>query len=156
MGRPVPLSTKLGELMGPQTFVTAVVIGPDGTAQLDPGALHGRSELESRYQFVQKRELVEDARSCWIVWVALEMEAANQPRAYKGLSVSGFVIDLKRRVAYKSLSQHVNQMSNAMQGSVAVDQLTPHTRQLVKDQLLAISPQLWERSPEALKQALTS
>lgn len=152
----IPLSTKLGELMGPHTFVTSIVVDEAGKAALDPGALHGRSQFEKRFQFVPRKDAIQHGQSCWVVWVAVEADSADQPQRYKGATVSTVVVDPQRQTAYKSLAQQVNQIGRAMQGHLTLDPLNVETKLKLKEQLMALSPQLWERSSEALKQAFAS
>ena len=156
MTQPVPLSTGLGEVMAPQTLVTVLTISPDGKVAADPGALHGRSELESQVEWVPRRELVGDGQSCWVVWVAVELDAANQPVRYKGVSVCELFVNAQTRRGYKNLAESVNRMAEAMRGGVDVSRLTPQTRASVKQRLVAIGRELWERSPESLRQVLES
>ena len=151
MERAVPLSSKLGEVMAPQTLVTAIVIGPDGAAKLDAGALHGRSELESRLQLVPTQAQVGHGQSCWITWVAIELDPSDKPLRYKGLSVSEVLVNLQQRLAYKSLADSVNRMSDAMQGKVNVSRLSPDHRRQVGQLLMATSQELWQRSAPALQ-----
>lgn len=156
MARPIALSTGLGEIAAPQTLVATLVIGPDGSVRLDGGALHGRSELESGLQIVQKRELVGEGISCWIVWVVVELDEADKPLRYKGLSTSELFVNPDKRLGYRSLAEHVNRMSEAMRGGVNLTRLSAQERQKVKAQLMAIGAELWERSSTSLKQALES
>jgi hypothetical protein len=142
--------------MAPQTLVAALVVGPDGSVKPDAGALHGRSELESGLELVQKRELVGEGKPFWIVWVAVELDQADKPLRYKGLSVCELFVNPEKRLGYKSLAEHVNRMSEAMRGGVNLTKLSAQERQKVKAQLAAIGAELWERSSMSLKQALES
>ena len=51
MTKAIPLSTGVGEMMAPQTLLTVLILSPLGEIKLDPGALHGRSEIESSLRF---------------------------------------------------------------------------------------------------------
>ncbi len=154
--RLIPLSTKLGEVMAPQTLVTVLLLRPDGRVTVEPGALHGRSELESQLTMVPKREEVGGGQPHWFVWVAVELDAANQPVRYKGLSVGEWFVNPDKRLGYKSLAEQVNRMGEAMRGGVNLAKLPPQHRPLVKQQLAAISSELWERATDAVKQSLES
>lgn len=156
MAHPIPLSTGLGEIMAPQTLVTALILTPDGKVKVDPGALHGRSELEGQLTMVPTRERVGEGQSYWIVWVAVELDAANQPVRYKGVSVCELWVNRQARTGYKSLAEHVNRMAEAMRGGVNLGKLSPDARQAAKQQLVSISGELWDRTAEPLKQALES
>jgi len=154
MERPIELSSGLGEIMAPQTLVTALLVSPEGEARIDPGVLHGRSELENRLRMVQKRELAGDAQAYWVVWVAVEMDGANQPLRYKGVSVAQLWVNQQQGTGYKSLAQQVNRMSEAMQGAINVSQLSAQVKQSVRQQLLSVNRDVWNRSTDSLKQAL--
>ncbi len=154
--RAIPLSTKLGELMAPGTLVTALIVSPDETVKLDPGALHGRSELESQLELVQQKAEVGPGQSCWIVWLSIELDSASHPIRYKGISVCEVFVNVEKRVGYKSLAEHVNRMGEAMRGGVNLGRLTPEMRQLIRQQLVSINRQWWDQSPDALKRAVES
>lgn len=156
MGQEIPLSRGVGEVMAPQTLVTAFVLAPDGSIRVDAGALHGRSEIERQVALVSRQEFLEDGQPFFIVWVAIELDTANHPLRYKGLSVCRMLIDPKQQVGYKSLSEHVNRMSEAMRGDVNISRLSPEQRQTVKQQLITLDASLWEASDEVLRQALDS
>ena len=149
-----PSADKAGGGVAPQTLVTALIVSPDGRVTLDPGALHGRSELESGLEMMQKKELVEQGASFWIVWVAVELDPAQKPLRYKGLSVCEMLVNRERRAGYKSLAEHVNRMAEALRGGTNLITLSPQDRSLVKQQLMAMSLELWERSSDSLKAAL--
>ena len=88
-----------------------------------------------------------------MVWVAIELDAANQPLRYKGVSVCELWVNPQTRRGYKSVSESVNRMSEAMRDGVNVSRLTPQTRAGVAQQLIAIGRELWERSLDSLKRA---
>ena len=154
MTQPVPLTTGLGEVMAPQTLVTALIVSPDGSVKLDPGVLHGRSEMESRLEMAPQKSLVGEGQSIWVVWVAIELDQANAPLRYKGMAVSELWVNLQQRLGYKSMAEQVNRMSEAMRGGVNVARLTPQNRTAVKQKLLSVGAEVWERSAGEIKDAL--
>ena len=154
MTQPVPLTSGLGEVMAPGILVAALVLSPDGQGKFDPGALHGRSELEGRLQFVGQRAAVSEGQSYWIVWVAIELDASNIPVRYCGLSVSELWVNLTQRIGYKSVAGQVNRMSEAMRGEVHLDLLAPPLRQALRQHLTSLNQAAWTSSSEALKKAL--
>ena len=153
--KPVPLSTSLGELMAPQTLVTALLISPDGTIALEPGALHGRSQLEGRLRFVSRREELREPQRHWFIWVAVELDDANQPVRYKGLAASELWVDPGQQAGYKVLAESINRMSEAMRGGVNLKTLGAGEKRLIAQQLAALSAEAWERSAQPLKDELT-
>ncbi len=173
MTGPISLSNNIGEIMAPGTLVTALTavarpsacdtsspagIGPARSSsawdvRLDPGALHGRSELEQRFHFGPKQSVCE-ASSCWIVWLAIELDAANRPVRYKGASLCELLVNSQTKAAYKSMAEHVNRMSEAMRGEVRVERLPVDIRRAVREQLMAIGSELWQQASETFRAAI--
>ena len=153
MTGPISLSNNIGEVMAPGTMVTALTASSATDARLDPGALHGRSELEHRFAFGPK-QAVGEASSCWIVWIAIELDAANRPVRYKGASLCELLVNSQTKAAYKSMAEHVNRMSEAMRGEVRVERLPADIRRAVKEQLMTSGPELWQRAPDAFRAAM--
>ncbi|HAM39925.1 MAG TPA: hypothetical protein DDX89_01335 [Candidatus Omnitrophica bacterium] len=156
MGQEIPLSNGVGEVMAPQTLVTAFVIAPDGSIRLDAGALHGRSQIEGQVTMVSRQELAGESQPVLVVWVALELDGANRPVRYKGLSVCQILVNSKQQMGYKSLSEHVNRMGEAIRGDINIARLSPEQRRAVKQQLVALGASFWDASDPVLKQALES
>ena len=154
MTGPIPLTTGLGEIMAPGTLLTAFVLTPDGTISVEPGALHGRSELESRLQWVREKEQLADQRIVWLVWVAVELDASNAPVRYKGLAASELWIDREQRMGYKVLAEDVNRMSEALRGGINLKTLGGQEKTLIARQLESLDPAVWGRSADGLKRAL--
>lgn len=154
MTNSIPLASGLGEVMAPGILVAPLVLSPDGQGKFDPGALHGRSQLESQLSFTGQRASVAEGQSHWMVWVAIQLDASNAPVCYHGLSVSELWVDPTRRIGYKSVAAQVNRMAEAMRGDVKVGALTPELRRAVRQHLTTLNPSLWASSSEALKKVL--
>ncbi len=154
MERTIPLTTGFGEVMAPQTLVTALLIGPDGQARFDAGALHGRSELESQLEFVRQRESVGAGKAVWVVWVAIELDADQRPLRYKGAAVSELLVNLEKRLGYKNLADQVNRMSEAMRGGVNLSKVSAEERALIRQHLVSLGAELLARASDSFKQAL--
>ncbi len=152
MSQAVPLSSRLGEMMAPQTLMVALVVSPQGTVSVDPGALHGRSALEQGLQFVRERGEAPGAVEHWFVWAAVEVEPNGQPVRCKGLTASEIWVDTAARLGYKILATHVNRISDALAGKVHVAPLNQKARAAVRGQLEALG--LWERTPQVIQRAL--
>ena len=150
----VALRSGLGEVVAPQTLLTSLVLAPDGAITLDPGALHGRSAIEHSVQFVPQRTQLANPQCYWLIWVAVELDASDQPLRYKGLAVSELWIDGTNRLGYKVLAEHVNRMSEALRGGVNLKSLDANARALIARQLTTVSTEVWERSAMSLKDAL--
>ena len=153
--KPISLSTGLGEVMASQTLVLPLVITSDGAITIQPGALHGRSEAEQGIQFVKQREELGTVTPHRFVWVAVELDAAEKPVRYKGISVSEVWIDRQKGIGYKPLAEAVNRISEAIRGGVNLKVLGAAERELVAKQLQALEGCVWESSEAALREALT-
>ena len=152
----VPLSTSLGEVMAPQTLLTVLILSPDGTLTVDPGALHGRSEVESTlHKIIQAREPVPNTTVYWLIWVAVELDGSNTPIRYKGIAASELWIDHATKTGYKILAEHVNRMAEAMRGGVNLKTLDHRARLLIAKQLESLGAAAWGQSPSSLKEQLT-
>jgi len=154
--RVIPLSSTVGELMAPHTLVTALIVTPQGEVSLEPGALHGRSALESRLTMVPQRALLGEGEVFLVVWVAIELDASDNPFRYKGLTVSELFVNAKQHLAFKSLAEHVNRMSGAIRGDVNATQVSPAARRGVKAQLINMGTEVWNRSAPSFQEALAS
>ena len=151
----IPLTTGLGEVMAPGTLVTALIVSPDGTARSDQGALHGRSGLERSVRLVTARAELGRAERFRLVWVAVELDASNAPLRYKGLTACDLWVDRAGGLGYKSLAEHVNRMSEAMRGGLNLGGLEATARAAIRTQLVALGSEVWERSGQPLKEALS-
>lgn len=155
MSKPIALSVGFGEIVSPQTLVVPLVVSFDGTITADAGALHGRSKLEQGIRFVGKREEALDARPCWVVWVAVELDASDQPVRYRGIAASQMWIDPVSQVGYKVLADQVNRMSEAIRGGVNLKSLDAAQRSLIAKTLSGLGQDVWQRTALALKGALS-
>jgi len=152
--KPIALNTGVGEIMAPQTLVASLVIAPDGSIAVDSGALHGRSQLESGLSFVGSRKELTNPRCAWLVWVAVELDSADRPHHYKGIAVSELWMDAAGTTGYKSVTDSVNRMTEAMRGGLNLKTLDPGAAAGIGRQLQALDADVWERSPAALREAL--
>ena len=149
----IPLRAGLGEMMGPNTCMTALLVSPDGGASLEPGALHGRSRVESGIRFVSQRdELGEKAELHWLIWLAIELDGERLVR-FIGASVSEMWIDPEQKIGWKVLAAQVNGMSSALRGEVNLKGVGAREKAIAGRQLMALSGDAWDASPE-LKEAL--
>lgn len=150
----IPLSSGVGELMAPGILLTALIVSPEKTIQVDAGVLHGRSQIESAVRFVPKRDQVPNGQAYPVVWVAVELDANNRPVRYKGLAVSELWIDRAQGLGYKSLAEQVNRMDEAMRGGIHVTRLDGAVKTAIAAQLRSLSAEAWEGSAPSVKEAL--
>jgi hypothetical protein len=146
------LTVHLGEVMAPGLLVTSLVVAPGGAASLDPGALHGKSQLERTYQPVRKREELVNPLCYRMVWVAVALDQINRPVRYHGVCASALWVDLAQQRYFRSSAESVNRMSQAMRGGVHVSELPVEEREAVGELLARLDPVLWNRS-ESIAQA---
>lgn len=152
----ISLSSGAGEVMAPHTLMTVLVLSPDGTLTLDPGALHGRSEIEHSLRLAKRREEIPSTQTYWFIWVAVELDPIDLPLRYKGMAASELFVDTQSRTAYKNLSEHVNQMSRALRGELNIETLNGKAKAAIAQQLKQLDATAWDRSASSLKEALGS
>ncbi|MBI3321753.1 MAG: YwhD family protein [Candidatus Omnitrophica bacterium] len=151
----ISLSTGMGEIMAPQTLLTALILAPDGAVRIEPGALHGRSSIEASVRFVQSRDQLQDPQLYWVVWVAIELEAStNRPVRYTGLAAAELWVDSAKQACCKVLAEHVNRMAEALRGGISLKSISGHGKALIAQQLIALGAEVWDHSSQTLKEAL--
>lgn len=133
--------------------VSSVIIDGD-EAYIDIGALHAKSKVEKRIKFTPNKEDTPGGRLCWVVWVAVDR--SEQGSHYAGVTACDMLIDEEARRGYKILADHVNKMDQAMKRKIIVDGLSDKEKKLLKQVLIDNNPEMWERSSDELKQALST
>jgi hypothetical protein len=131
--------------------VSSIIIDGD-EAYLDNGALHAKSKVEKGIKFSPNPEDTPNGRTCWLVWVAVDRKEDGS--YYAGLTACEMRIDTEARRGWKLLVDHVNRMDAAMKRKVMVDGLNDKEKTLLREQLIGHNAEWWERSDEALKEAL--
>ncbi len=116
------------------------------------GAMHARSEVERRVKFIPNKEEVPNGKLYWIVWVTVER--GEEGPYYHGVAGSEIRVDRSIKRAYKSMPEHVNHMDKSMKGHYIVEHMDEKSLKLLADFLRDYKPEMWERSPEELKQVL--
>lgn len=132
--------------------LAAVLIDGD-RAEVDPGALHGRSRVEAGVRWVPSPDQVPAGRTYWIAWVTAG-RGDDGARGFKGVTVSNMLIDRQAMVGYKYLAQHVNAIRAALEGQVDLDGLPPEGRAALRHLLEERSPEMWRRAQRAFRKAL--
>jgi YwhD family. len=124
-----------------------------GTAEVDVGAMHARSDVERRIRFSKdKADLQGGGKRYWIVWVNTAVTESG-PR-YDGAAASEMIINREIRRGYKLLADHVDKMEKALKGRVVLDALDDTSRRVLRDFLEAADPGQWERANPELKAQL--
>lgn len=131
--------------------VSSVIIDGD-EAYVDNGALHAKSRIEKGIRFSTNREDVPNGRKCWVVWVAVDRGESGS--FYGGMAACEMWIDEEAKKGWKILADHVNRMDKAMKRNFLLEGLNETEKAALKKLLIAHSADMWERSSEALKEAL--
>jgi len=132
--------------------LSSVILDGD-EAYLDLGALHAKSKVEKGIKFVTNRDEVPGGRTCWIVWVAVDF--AEEGKYYAGVTSCEMTVDPENRRGWKILADHVNRMDAALKRRVMVDNLGDKEKALLRSFLIDNDQEMWERSSDALKAALS-
>lgn len=131
--------------------VSSVIIDGD-EAYVDLGALHAKSKVERGIKFSTDPQDVQNGRTCWVVWVAVER--TEEGAYYAGVTACKMLIDTEARRGWKILAEHVNLMDRAMKRKYILDGLNDKEKAALKRVLIDNNSEAWERSPEELKQLL--
>nr|WP_245203980.1 YwhD family protein [Ammoniphilus resinae] len=132
--------------------VSSVIIEED-EAYIDLGALHAKSKVEKGIKFLPNKEDVPNGKTCWIIWVAAERK--EDGAYYAGMTACEMLVDREARRGWKILADHVNRMDYAMKRRYMLDGLNDTEKAALKKLLIENNPQMWENSPDVLKQALS-
>ncbi len=131
--------------------VSSVIIDR-GEAYIDIGAMHAKSRVERGIKFTPNKEEVPNGRPVWVVWVAVDRD--ENGAFYGGIASCEMLIDEEARRGWKILADHVNRLDAAIKRRVLLDNLGPAEKAALRKLLQEHNPQWWERSPQALKDAL--
>lgn len=124
-----------------------------GTAEVDIGALHARSEVERRIRFSKdKADLQGGGKKYWLVWVNSEITKEG-PR-YSGAGAAEMIINRPIRRGYKILADHVNKMDQALKGKIVIDDMDAPSKRVLRDFLMKADPGQWARANPELKEKL--
>lgn len=132
--------------------VSGIIIDGD-EAYLDEGTLHAKSKIEKGIKFSTNKEDVPNGRKAWIVWVAVDR--TEEGAYYAGMTACEMLVDTEARRGWKILAEHVNKMDAAMKRKFIFDGLDDKERELLKNRLIAHNEEWWNRSEQALKDALS-
>lgn len=131
--------------------LTSVIIDA-GEAYIDLGALHAKSKVEKGIKFTTNQDEVPNGRPCWIVWVAVDF--SEEGKYYAGVTSCAMTVDPEARKGWKILADHVNRMDYALKRRIVLDNIGPEEKALLRQLLIDTDAGMWERSDDALKEAL--
>ncbi|MFX3617594.1 MAG: YwhD family protein [Sporolactobacillus sp.] len=124
-----------------------------GTAQVDMGAMHARSDVERRIRFsTNKADLAGGGKKYWLVWV--NTQVTKEGPYYDGAAACEMVINREIRRGYKILAEHVTRMEKALKGKVWLSEMDAPSKKVLRDYLQKAAPEQWERANPEIKAQL--
>lgn len=120
----------------------------EGTAIVDIGAMHAKSEVERGIKFTTNREDSAGGKNYWLVWVTIDH---NESGAYfAGVTACEMVVNREKRRGYKILADHVNRMDKSMKRQIIVDHMDAPSKKILADFLKNHNEEMWNNSDEKL------
>ena len=120
----------------------------EGTAIVDIGAMHAKSEVERGIKFTTNREDSAGGKNYWLVWVTIDH---NESGAYfAGVTACEMVVNREKRRGYKILADHVNRMDKSMKRHIIVDHMDAPSKKILADFLKSHNEEMWNNSDEKL------
>jgi len=133
--------------------VSPVIIDiEEGTASVEIGAMHARSDVERGIKFTTDRADSEGGKGYWLVWVTIDHKADGP--YYAGVTACEMVVNREKRRGYKILADHVNKMDKSMKRHIIVEHMDAPSKKVLASFLEELNPDLWARSEEQLRQGL--
>lgn len=133
--------------------VSPVIIDiEEGTASVEIGAMHARSDVERGIKFTTDRADSEGGKPYWLVWVTIDHKEDGP--YYAGITACEMVVNREKRRGYKILADHVNKMDKSMKRYIIVEHMDIPSKKVLATFLEQLNPDLWERSSEQLRQDL--
>ncbi|HBJ02907.1 MULTISPECIES: YwhD family protein [Lysinibacillus] len=133
--------------------VSPVIIDvEEGTASVEIGAMHARSDVERGIKFTTDRADSEGGKPYWLVWVTIDHKEDGP--YYAGITACEMIVNREKRRGYKILADHVNKMDKSMKRHIIVEHMDTPSKKVLATFLEQLNPDLWERSSEQLRQDL--
>ncbi|MFJ7697945.1 YwhD family protein [Lysinibacillus fusiformis] len=124
----------------------------EGTASVEIGAMHARSDVERGIKFTTDRADSEGGKPYWLIWVTIDHKEDGP--YYAGITACEMVVNREKRRGYKILADHVNKMDKSMKRHIIVEHMDTPSKKVLATFLEQLNPDLWERSSEQLRQDL--
>lgn len=124
----------------------------EGTAVVDIGAMHAKSEVERGIKFTMNREDSAGGKDYWLVWVTIDHKESGA--YFAGVTACEMVVNREKRRGYKILADHVNRMDKSMKRQIIVDHMDKPSKKILADFLKSHNEEMWNNSEEKLKQDL--
>lgn len=124
----------------------------EGTAVVDIGAMHAKSEVERGIKFTMNREDSAGGKNYWLVWVTIDHKESGA--YFAGITACEMVVNREKRRGYKILADHVNRMDKSMKRHIIVDHMDAPSKKILADFLKSHNEEMWNNSEEKLRQDL--
>lgn len=124
----------------------------EGTAIVDIGAMHAKSEVERGIKFTMNREDSAGGKDYWLVWVTIDHKESGA--YFAGVTACEMVVNREKRRGYKILADHVNRMDKSMKRHIIVDHMDDRSKKILADFLKSHNEEMWNNSEEKLRQDL--
>ncbi|MER2119906.1 MAG: YwhD family protein [Solibacillus sp.] len=124
----------------------------EGTAVVDIGAMHAKSEVERGIKFTMNREDSAGGKDYWLVWVTIDHKESGA--YFAGVTACEMVVNREKRRGYKILADHVNKMDKSMKRHIIVDHMDDRSKKILADFLKSHNEEMWNNSEEKLRQHL--
>jgi len=124
----------------------------EGTAVVDIGAMHAKSEVERGIKFTMNREDSAGGKDYWLVWVTIDHKESGA--YFAGVTACEMVVNREKRRGYKILADHVNKMDKSMKRHIIVDHMDEASKKILADFLKSHNEEMWNNSEEKLRQDL--
>lgn len=124
----------------------------EGTAVVDIGAMHAKSEVERGIKFTINREDSAGGKNYWLVWVTIDHKESGA--YFAGVTACEMVVNREKRRGYKILADHVNKMDKSMKRHIIVDHMDDPSKKILADFLKSHNEEMWNNSEEKLRQDL--
>jgi hypothetical protein len=129
--------------------VSPVIIDvAEGTAVVDIGAMHAKSEVERGIKFTTNREDSEGGKDYWLVWVTIDHK--ENGAYFAGVTACEMVVNREKRRGYKILADHVNKMDKSMKRKIIVDHMDAESKKILANFLKGHDENMWNNSDEQL------
>jgi hypothetical protein len=134
--------------------VSPVIIDVEaGTASIEVGAMHARSDVEKGIKFLPDKTQVPNGKPYWLVWVTIDRRVEGP--YYAGVTACEMTVDREIRRGYKLLPEHVNNLDKSIKRKIIVDQMDQASKKILADFLKGHNEEIWNNSTPELKNALT-
>lgn len=133
--------------------VSPVIIDvAEGTAVVDIGAMHAKSEVERGIKFTINREDSEGGKDYWLVWVTIDHKESGA--YFAGVTACEMVVNREKRRGYKILADHVNKMDKSMKRKIIVEHMDAASKKTLANFLKNHDEAMWLNSDEQLRNDL--